>query len=169
MMKDVNGYICIVLMEYPPGHEYYILFGRNMGGGMGSHQNFETNEFVPFVSVAEASHAKEEIENRKDLRELKAVKIAKVEMVIAEDKEEFFSFKSKQCLVILKKEEFITELIGRYVKGKPHIYPLKGARFTKNGFVTIDDFDYALHVAKEINRQAGLAASIATIELKRIQ
>lgn len=167
-MKKVEGWICVVTIEYPPGHEYNILFGKNIGDGMGMHQNFETNGFVSYDSIKKARQAKKEIEKRNDLNEMKTVRIARIKMVIAETREEFFSFKNKQNLVVLKKEEYVVKLVGKYVEGKPHIYPLKGAMLTRNGFAMIDIFDYALHVATEINRQAQCAASIATFEMEWI-
>jgi hypothetical protein len=60
----------------------------------------------------------------------------------------------------------MTLLLGSYVEGKPHIYPLPGAYLNYNGYALIKDVEIAKNICYEVNRQGGGIGFVGTLDIK---
>lgn len=165
-MQHIKGFVCIA--KYLVFSSWYreVLHGKSINNLPRKFNNFQSNGLRPFDKKEEALEAKKELEESKAF-DLERVSLGLVEMTVAETEAEGYAFKEKRNLIVLKKDAN-TELIGRYIEGKPNIYPLKGAFLFDNGFKTFLDFESALYAAREVARQAQCPAALATFKLKRL-
>jgi hypothetical protein len=163
-MRKIEGFICIAAIE---GRE--ILFGKNMGKGQGSWQNFETNDLTPFADFSVAKIAKSELENR---NRFEKISIAKIEMEVMETEDEINLLRRRKkghWVVVRKISEWgETSLIGASVERSPSRYPVYGAWLTENGITPFSDFEAVEWTAGEEARQAQCAALIAAFKIKRL-
>jgi len=91
---------------------------------------------------------------------------------VAQTEREVYALKDRRDLVVVKIGERIGdfrthELLGPPTEGKFVLYPsLPAALVVDNGFRAFSDFEEALHIGKEVNRQGGQPAWIATFKMK---
>ena len=163
-MKHIKGFVIIGGFLGPRGYSE-ILYGESITNLPRKFQNLVSNGLKPFGTKKEALTAKGGL---KGFSGLKRLDLGRIDMTVAETEQECRALKERKRLVVLKKEDLGTQLIGRYVEGKPSIYPLKGALLSENGFKTFLAFESALYAAREVNRQAQCGATLATFRLKRL-
>lgn len=163
-MKHIEGFVCICIVKSDP--KLQILFGRNMGQGTGSYENFYTSALTPFESLLKARKAQQELLKRD---EFCAVSMGEIIMDIAETLDEVYSFKGKRRLVVLKiHADFGMKEIRLRGPGKAK-GALPGVDLVENRLKTFNSFRRAEYVAREVNRQGGVPASIATFKLRIIR
>ncbi|MDP3785404.1 MAG: hypothetical protein Q8R12_05110 [bacterium] len=163
-MKHIKGFVLIGRFLGPRGF-YEMLYGESINNLPRKFESLIFNGLKPFGQKQKALAAKVGLKKFSDLEK---ISLGWIEMTVAETEEEFYAFKGKKRLVVLKKDEMGIQLIGRYVEGKPNIYPLKGAFLSENDFKAFFGFEAALYAAREVNRQAQCGAALATFQLKRL-
>ena len=168
-MKEINGFVCVATIKSNPSRGVLgqqILFGPSGSDNrFFNPANFETNGLTPFRSRRMALSGSKALERRGIFGR---TWIATVEMKIAETEQEIYSLKNKHNLVVIKRDPdgLIDEILGPIVGKRPTLYPLPAARVIENGLKTFRSFEPALHVAKEVNRQAQQAIWVATFKLR---
>jgi len=161
-MRKIRGLICIAVSKSGG-----FFFGKNMGGGrIGAFENFQTNGLTPFVSLAEAEVAKEEIRMISDFK-INGVSIIHIEMGLAETMQEIYSLRRKRNLIVVRKDDNNFLLIGK-LNEKFCRYPLYGSLLQDNGMQPFNSFKNAEWTAKEENRQSGCPVFMATLKIKRL-
>ena len=161
-MKAIKGFVCIAVIDRAE-----VLFGKNTGGGQGSHQNFCTNDLTPFLNVSEAKTAKVELQNRFGV---KSVSLAKLRIDLAETLRESYALRKRKRLIVARKTPEFREtvLIGAPNEGVRSRYPLYGVLLEENGFQPFTSFEPAEYTANEERRQSGCPVFLATFKFKRL-
>lgn len=191
-MRTIDGLVVVAEMSSSE-RSFHLLFGKNCGNGTGTHQNFQTNDLVPYDSLREARKAAKEIQK---LHDITISGIQRVVMQLAESHEEWAKLKSRSPLVAVESradhdgrnpwQEVV--LYGRRVEGckgfdsrselcdnnfRPYItfkckeeimYEKKSK--TKTHHRTVLAYDQATHAAYEITRQTGSRTTMASFALK---
>jgi len=160
-MKNVDGFVCISKNKYD---SFINIFGKRVDKSLKqSYENIQTNGFVFYESIAEATEGKEDLEQRNDLTN---IKLAKLKMDIAETEEDLEELVDKSGLVVITYTEMGEMLLGPCMEGMPTAYPLPGAYLIANGLVNYSRFSSAEWTAQEAHRQGQCKASIATFYLE---
>jgi len=165
-MKIIEGFCC--LTDVKANHPMQVLFGKNTRRGQGLYSSLQINRLVPFKTESEAKMAKKQLQQRKDML---SIIIVQIKITIAEQWSEIEKLPAKQNYIVVweMNEEKITELLGRYVEGKPGRYPIPGADLRYNGYSFIKDVDSADYIRSEVNRQGGGVGYIGTMEMQIVK
>lgn len=173
-MRKENGYICCLTLNQPslyPTNEFW--FGPKADQTLPSRQtaeSFTSNGLRSFPAIQDAQRAKIELQAKPDA---KNVEILHIEMNIPENEDDFALLKNKKNLVAIasiptteneKMYEIIGESIGKALG--PAYVP--GTLICTNGRKPFKNYLDAERAAKEINRQMGCNATIATLIIKKL-
>lgn len=163
-MKNVKGYVWIGNID-----SIKVFLGPDVERRGVGYANFETNGLIPFDSMKSACVMRCRILRRGDFQKLD---LAAICMTVAQTEREVYTLKNRHDLVVVKIGERIGnfqthELLGPPVEARLVLYPsLPAALVVDNGFQTFGDFEAALCIGKEVNRQGGQPAWIATFDIR---
>lgn len=172
-MRKIKGYICAARIDRDPfvnsrGKKFkkYVLFGRRINETDGFYENFASNNLSPYENLTDAQ------KGQKDLikmwkREFDRVEIRKLELEIAETKQENDSFLNEKSLVAIWTNFFGNKIIGHYTGGIG-LGTLYGDYITQNNFTPFDNFKMADYARSEATRQSeNSPATLAKFKISR--
>jgi len=160
-MRHVEGIVCVADFTY--GSLKRIIYGQNKNLPNGQmYENIQTNGIVPYLHLEEAKEGAAQINLIPDVS---TIAFGRLEMHIAETRDEILEFKGKKSLLVLMLDDWVTEFLGPTIKGKRDLHPLPCACFNENGFISFPNSELAEYVAREVNRQAQCAIQMAMVQL----
>jgi hypothetical protein len=178
-MKHINGYICVANIDMPcekfPNKTQRIMFGQPPEEDLleyypKEYSCLELGGIKLFNNLEHALIGKYALDKRTTFSE---VKVAGLELEIGETFEEIIeNFSDRMPLIIIadrSRENNLTDIdfYGAHTECSS-VYPLYGGSLRFNNFKTIDKLNWAIFIAKEINRQGQMATKIATFKLDYI-
>ena len=153
-MRHISGYVWVAGCE-----ERQLLFGENTEQAGGPAQNIVANNITPYKKKDSAQKAKKELAQRAFFSSLGLVKL---EMRIAETREEFFGMENEKSLVgIVYCDGSQVIIFGPrtredVVSGVP-----VGMTIQENGLTAFDNYDDAVYAMSENARKATAAGALA--------
>ncbi|MBF8249817.1 MAG: hypothetical protein HW400_418 [Candidatus Levybacteria bacterium] len=171
-MHKENGYVLSVTPEDSPNYiSNEIWFGPKTNSDVSSwrtSQNFTTNGLKPFADLKSAQEAEKEMKIK-----LKAQKteIIYIKLTMAENPDEIKLFEGKKDLVVIQNpldSMDSYEIFGESTDRALHSGHIPGSFYHTNGRKPMEDYQQAVHVIQEINRQAEHPATIATLKIKKV-
>lgn len=171
-MHKENGYVLSFTPREAPRYiTNEVWFGPRINSGVSwrTSESFMTNGLKPFADLESAQEAEKEMKVR--LRAQKS-EIIYIELSVAENPDEIELFKNKKNLVvIINPSDSISssEIIGKDADKALHNGYIPGSFFQTNGRRPLENYQQAVHVIQQVNRQAQCGATIATLTIKKVQ
>lgn len=170
-MKHIEGYVCTVRLDFPPGLEHIELFGKISPQKIGKigfrwSENIVGNNLTPYGSFEEAVLALDELQeaNRSSFLERGLAKLA---IDIPENEEEVKLLADKGPYVVVIHGDLGLELQGAATE---EAYPstIPGAALVLNGLKPITSFESAKYIKSEAARQAWAKTEIIRWQFSRL-
>lgn len=169
-MRRIRGYVFAAEVE---GTDCSSLFGERTDSKAGEnpYQDFGSSNFTPYETLKQVLEgARSCVKGRLDVRECTP---AEIEMLVAEDVNEFPRLKGKSSLVAIYEGEFGgKQLIGPAVEGRPPGTGCSGSLLAYNGFVafsrigSFSAYDGATSILAQWLRKSGRGKSAQLAQFK---
>ncbi|MBS3091828.1 hypothetical protein J4466_00255 [Candidatus Pacearchaeota archaeon] len=166
-MRKIKGYICAARIEeiiYPNIREY-VLFGKKQDAKIiGNHEALATNNLTAYENLPDAELGLQDLAK---MDEFDRVEVRKLEMWVAENAEELYSFEKENSLVVIWDNFMGKQIIGVYTGGRG-LSTLPGDYIIRNGFKPFNNFERANWARSEASRQSGSSpATLAKFKISK--